>query len=277
MESASETISTPQMIVPYEWILENVEQEPMTIASKMISFRGEKVFRVGLKNHAPKTILFLMAVDLGKIGMKVEYVTYGIQGSDIGPAKMTRMAKKNIGDEGNLQLFTIYLAEKVVGHCTFVFRICIGGTYPGFSFQLSDRLAKDQLWAALKSQHNLADVEFVVKNKSFPAHKAILAARSPVFADEFEKKQPGRKGLQQIRIDDVEPSTVENFLHFIYTGEPIGTFANEDLQELADRYGLTTLTGLCKVALKKIDVMQMAKVRSNLNSNAKELSSSRIM
>jgi hypothetical protein len=38
------------MILPYEWIWENVEEEPMTIASKMISFRGERVFRVGLKN-----------------------------------------------------------------------------------------------------------------------------------------------------------------------------------------------------------------------------------
>jgi speckle-type POZ protein len=275
---ASETIiSTPKMIVPYEWILQNVEEEPMTIASKMISFRGEKIFRVGLKNHAPKPVLFLMAIDLGKIGMKVEYVTYGIQGSDIGPAKMMRMTQEKIGDEGNLQLFTIKLAEKVVGHCTFVFRICIEGADPGYSYQLSDRLIKDQLWATLKNQLNLADVEFVVKNKSFPAHKSILAARSQVFADEFEKKQPGRKGLQQIWIDDVEPSTVEHFLHFVYTGEPIGTLADEDLQELADRYGLTTLTGLCKVALKKIDVMQMAEVRSNLNSNAKELSSSKIM
>jgi ATP-dependent RNA circularization protein (DNA/RNA ligase family) len=78
-------------------------------------------------------------------------------------------------------------------------------------------------------------------------------------------------------MDDVEPSTVENFLHFIYTGEPIGTLADEDLLKLADRYGLTTLTSLCKVALMKNDVMQMAKVRKRLNSNAKEISSSKIM
>jgi speckle-type POZ protein len=273
---ASETIiTTPKMIVPYEWILENVEEQTTTIASKMILFRGEKVFRVGLKNHALNPVLFLMAVDLGKIGMKVKYVTYGIQGGDIGPATMTRMTKENIGDEGNLQLFIIKLAEKVVGHCTFSFRICIEGTDSGYSYQLCDRLAKDQLWAALKSQKHLADVEFVVKDKTFPVHKAILAARSPVFADEFKKKQ---LSAPRIRIDDMEPSTVENFLYFIYTGEPIGTLADEDLQELADRYGLTTLTGLCRFALKKIDVMQMAKVRKRLNSiNAKELSSSKIM
>jgi speckle-type POZ protein len=58
-----ETKRAPMMILPYEWILENVEEESMTIASKMISFRGEKVFRVGLKNHAQSPILFLVAIN----------------------------------------------------------------------------------------------------------------------------------------------------------------------------------------------------------------------
>jgi speckle-type POZ protein len=273
---ASETISTPKMIVPYEWILENVEEEPMTITSKMILFRGEKIFRVGLKNYAKHPFLFFIAIDLGKIGMKVQDVKYGIQGSGLGPAKMEEMTQENIGDEGNLQLFTIDLDEKVSGNCTFSFRICIVGADYGYSYQLSDRLAKDQLWAA-KEELNLADVELIVKDTTFPAHKAILAARSPVFADEFENKQPGKDGPHQIQINGVEPSTVENFLHFIYTGETMGTLADEDLLKLADRYGLTTLTDLCRVALEKIDAMRMEQVRRTLNSNAEELSSSKIM
>jgi hypothetical protein len=61
-------VGTPKMIVPYEWTLENVEEGPMIIASKMILFRGEKVFRVGLKNYAKENILFFMAIDLNKIG-----------------------------------------------------------------------------------------------------------------------------------------------------------------------------------------------------------------
>ncbi|XP_046458914.1 uncharacterized protein LOC124205516 [Daphnia pulex] len=273
---ASETISTPQMIVPYEWILENVEEEPMTIASKMILFRGEKVFRVGLKNHAPNPVLFLMAIDLGKIGMKVKDVKYGIQGSGIGPENMATMTQENIGDNGNLQLFTIDLDKMVTGQRTFVFRICVVGAYPGYSYQLSDRLAKDQIWAAVKDQRNLADVELIVKDKTFRVHKAILAARSKVFADKFENKQPGKDVHNQIRIEGVKPSTVENFLHFIYTGESIGTLADEDLLKLADRYQLTTLTGLCRVALKEMDAIQMAKVRKRLNNNAEELSSDSI-
>ncbi|XP_046458912.1 uncharacterized protein LOC124205512 [Daphnia pulex] len=262
---------TPKMIVPYEWNFE-CEEEPMTIASKMILFRGEKVFRVGLKNHTLKPVLFFMATDLRKMGMKVESIMYGFQGN--GPARMTTMKNQDIGDEGSQQLFTKNFPKKLVGKTSFVFRISIEGTDPSYSYQLSDRLAKDQLWATLQNQQHLADVELIVKDKTFPAHKAILAARSPVFAAEFEKKQPGKDGLQQIRIETgAEPSTVLNFLHFVYTGEPIGTFANEELLKLADIYQLKILSSLCQHALKTTDAMQMAKVSQHLNSNAENLSS----
>jgi hypothetical protein len=192
---------------------------------------------------------------------------------------MMEMPSQNIGDEGSLQLFTIKLAEKVVGHCTFMFRICIGETDSRYCYQLSDRLAKDQLWAALKNQQYLPDVELIVKDKSFPAHKSILAARSPVFADEFKKKQPGKGGRHQIRIDGVEPSTVENILYFIYTGETMGTLADEKLLELANQYGLLSLSGLCRVALKEIEAaMQMANVMDILNNGIEvPNSSSKIM
>jgi speckle-type POZ protein len=128
--------------------LKNVGEERRTIASKMILLRGERVFRVGLKNHGESPILFLMAVNLSQIGMKVESDTYGRQENDIG-ADQRRWEMKNeyIGNEGSLQLFTMKLDDKITGDCTFVFRICVEGSVPGYSYQLSDRLAKDQLWA----------------------------------------------------------------------------------------------------------------------------------
>jgi hypothetical protein len=276
---------TQKMIVPYEWILENVEEEPMTIASKMILFRGEKVFRVGLKNHALNPVLFLVAINLSQIGMKVEDVTYGIQGSGTSPATMLQMTKEDTGvEEGSLLLFKTLLDKKIVGSCTFAFRICIGGNVPGYSYRLSDRLAKDQLWAALKSQQNLtdvsknlADVLLIVQDGETFAHKAILGARSKVFAAEFEKVQPGKDGPHKIRLDGVEPSTVEKFLHFIYTGEPMGTLADEELLKLANKYGLLALSGLCRVALKKIEATQMTELIESINNGVEGLDSSKIM
>ncbi len=239
--------------------------------------RRKRVFRVGLKNHAKSPILFFMAIELNKIGMEVEDVMYGIQGSGTSPATMMEIKReKEIGINGSLQLFKTPLEKKVAGNCTFVFRICIKGTH-GYSYQLSDRLAKSQLWAAFKNQQNLADVEFVVKDKIFPAHKAILAARNEEFADEFSKEQPVREGRHQIRLDGVEPSTVEKFLHFIYTGETMGTLADEELLKLAHHYELTTLENLCQNAVRKIETMQMTKFMASLYSGSDALSSSRIM
>ena len=325
------------MIVQHQWILNDVEEEPRTIASKMILFRGEKVFRVGLKNRhhdytGESSFLFFMAVGLNKIGMKVKEITYGIQVSDSSPETMKQMAKQDIGDKGSLQLFTIDLAEMVKGNRTFVFRICIEGSDSGYSYLLSDRLAKDQLWAFTKNK-NSVDVELLAKGKKLFAHKAILAARSKVFEAEFTKKQlvdgpkenpfdltmedpekinfaaqfakkdvEFRDGAfkppltkknekkmkkkrdsiyqcswqpQKIRIDDVESSTVEQFLHFIYTGESNSSLANEELLKLAVKYQLTTLAGLCRVALKKKDdALQMVSIVKSLYKESDESPSS---
>ncbi len=242
------------------------------------------MFRVGLKNHAPNPVLFLVAINLSQIGMKVKDVKYGIQGSGLGPATMKEMTKEDTGVEGSLHLFKTLLDRKVVGHCTFVFRICIEGTvsgYSGYSYQLSDRLAKDQLWAALKNPQCLPDVEFIVKDQRISAHGAILVARSQVFAAELKKKQPVKDVPHQIRIDGVEPSTLEKFLYFVYTGEPMGTLADEKLLKLAEHYQLSTLSGLCRVALKKIEATQMAKVIESINNGVDGVSrgvhSSKIM
>jgi hypothetical protein len=55
----------------------------------------------------------------------------------------------------------------------------------------------------------------------------------------------------------------------------MGTLADEELLKLSHHYQLKTLSGLCKLAAKKMDSMQMARVRKCLNGNAEDLSSSK--
>ena len=178
------------------------------------------------------------------------------------------MTHNNVDGHG-LQLFTFDLNAMVVGNCTFTFSIWLEGSNPlCYSYQLCDRLAKQELWNASSNNQHHVDVEFVCRaGKKFSAHKAILAARSPVF-EELVDKHPthdNSNGPLLIHIDDVDASTVDEFLYFLYTGEAKSiSLASEDLLKLARRYQLKSLIELSKIALKKIDVMQVASFVSNL-------------
>ena len=93
----------------------------------------------------------------------------------------------------------------------------------------------------------LTDVELLVGNSSFSAHRALLSARSPVFAAMFRSRmKESRTG--RVLISDVDPETFTHFLRFLYDGE-MGSwdrFTKENLFVLADRYEVETLMDLCK-------------------------------
>ena len=153
---------------------------------------------------------------------------------------------------------------------TFTFRIYVKGNLSDFSYQLSDQLVKNQLWDVRETRQHWVDVECVVKYKKFGVHKAILAARSRVFAAELMKGRPERDGLLKIQIDGVDPSSIEQFLYFVYTGEVMNTLTlvNEKLLKLADRFKVTTLASMCRKA-QKTDALQMANVVSTLHKESK--------
>lgn len=259
------------LMVSYEWTLKNVGGDFKTFATKMILFRGERVFRVGLQN-LNQPILVFIAINLNKIGMKVQEVTYSYGPEDAtettaGSCQIINMQKS--GDDINLQLFTSNLSKRIAGNGKFAFQIFIEGSVNTYSYQLSDRLLKDQLWAAVLKNQQWADVELLVKGKKFSAHKAVLAARSPVFAAEFAKDDSEETIPYRVEISGVDPSTAEQFLHFLYTGEPIKPIlGNEELLKLADTYQLTTLANLCRIALKKVDPQQAVNIVSTLQLNA---------
>ncbi|XP_034356841.1 TD and POZ domain-containing protein 1-like [Arvicanthis niloticus] len=95
------------------------------------------------------------------------------------------------------------------------------------------------------------DCCLVVGGHEFRAHKAILAARSPVFRAMFEHEM--KESLtNQVEIQDMDPQVFKEMMSFIYTGKmpqlhsysmAIGVLA------AADEYGLEGLMAMCEDAL----------------------------
>ncbi|XP_065212912.1 speckle-type POZ protein B-like [Planococcus citri] len=102
----------------------------------------------------------------------------------------------------------------------------------------------------LKNQE-LVDVKLYVINKDYPAHKSILAARSPVFAAMFRHKTTENEENRVI-IKDIGEDVMDEMLRYIYTGkcENVDNMAYE-LMEAADKYALDGLKMICGEALCK--------------------------
>jgi speckle-type POZ protein len=69
----------------------------------------------------------------------------------------------------------------------------------------------------LLQQKENTDVTFIVGGQAFPAHKTVLAMRSPVFKDELYGTTTEKDTNLIIAIDDMQPVVFEALLHFIYT------------------------------------------------------------
>jgi BTB/POZ domain len=95
-----------------------------------------------------------------------------------------------------------------------------------------------------------SDLTFVAGGKEFPAHKALVADRCPIF--DYLFKDPMKK-LQMNRIEVPEGAAVfEELLRFMYTGksENLPSLA-EDLLVAAEKYQLTQLKADCEQELIK--------------------------
>ncbi|CAO2179754.1 unnamed protein product [Urochloa humidicola] len=97
-----------------------------------------------------------------------------------------------------------------------------------------------------------SDVSFVVDGEEFPAHRAVLAARSPVFKTQLLGSMSDAK-MPPITLRDVAPATFKVMLRFMYTDAcpadaELGHAPTEMLQNLlaaADRFALDRFKLLC--------------------------------
>lgn len=126
---------------------------------------------------------------------------------------------------------------------------------------LSDNLAN------LLETGEEADVTFKVKGEVFPAHKIVLAARSPVFKAELYGPMRD-KWRHDIAVEDMQPAVFRALLHFIYTDSlpSMEDFDDDGKNEMvkhllvaADRYALERLKMMCEgIICRSLDVESVA-------------------
>ncbi|XP_047060487.1 BTB/POZ and MATH domain-containing protein 2-like [Lolium rigidum] len=106
------------------------------------------------------------------------------------------------------------------------------------------------------------DVSFIVDDEKFPAHRAVLAARSPVFRAELFGPM-AEATMSSITLHDITPATFKAMLRFIYTDELLAEDEPADssiemfqnLLVAADRYALDRLKIICAQKLwEKVSV-----------------------
>jgi speckle-type POZ protein len=102
------------------------------------------------------------------------------------------------------------------------------------------------------------DVIFEVQGEVFPAHRTVLAMRSPVFKAELYGPMR-EKDMSRITISDMQPAVFEILLHFIYTDslstpDDLGHDEYEEtimhLLVAADRYAMERLKMICEDILR---------------------------
>ncbi|CAM0904488.1 unnamed protein product [Alopecurus aequalis] len=115
-----------------------------------------------------------------------------------------------------------------------------------------------------------SDVSFIVDGKKFTAHRAVLAARSPVFKAEIFGAM-AEATMSHITVEDVDPAAFEVLLRFIYTDvlppdDDLAGFLVEMYRHLlaaADRYAMDRLKLMC--ALKLWDNLSVDTVAATLS------------
>ena len=106
----------------------------------------------------------------------------------------------------------------------------------------------------MRKNATLADMTIVCDGDKFPVQKAILAARSDVFAANFNHKDTLENMQKEIVIEDLDKLTMDVFLSFIYGAVLPKDLSFEELAKLlkaADKYHVPNLVDVCAMKLKE--------------------------
>ncbi len=198
------------IVVQYKWKLTDIKRD-ITVLSKKIHYKENESFRIGLKNSPVSSpSLVFVTTNLNKIGLKASSVSFSSSNhTRIKPMELKIGRKAD--EDGTIQLFTSSL-QPVGDACSFTFTVQLTGIVENYRVSSIDRLLSQQLWL---SNQDGTDFELIAKDgKSFPVHKWILAARSPVFATLFGNEESEPNYCMDCTVDEIQ-----QFVKFVYTGE----------------------------------------------------------
>jgi len=141
-----------------------------------------------------------------------------------------------------------FLAEDKLTVCCEGSALISSETVSGPMELVDLELAKD--FAVLFESQYFSDVTIKVQETEFRVHKAILAARAPLFAAMLEYDAQVR-GESCIQISDLDPDVVRELLRFIYSGRASNLERlDARLLPAADKYGMERLKVLCEESLR---------------------------
>lgn len=115
----------------------------------------------------------------------------------------------------------------------------------------SDEVNQPSFSPPVENTHS--DLELSVGGVKFQAHKAILAARSSVFARMFDHNMREKEDCL-VEIADMDPQVMRHFLRFIYTGElgpNLDVQMAKDLFTAADKYEIRELLDFCEAFMSR--------------------------
>jgi hypothetical protein len=94
--------------------------------------------------------------------------------------------------------------------------------------------------------NKVTDVKIVCDGEKFKCHKAILAARSDVFAAMFEWSGSTEDQTGEVKIEDIDAKTMKSFIMYMYENRVPEQDADMNLLFAADKYNLDDLVSLCQ-------------------------------
>ncbi|CAL1282226.1 unnamed protein product [Larinioides sclopetarius] len=133
---------------------------------------------------------------------------------------------------------------------------------------------------SLYNDRLFCDTKFVTNTETFPAHRNVLSARSPVFKKMFTTDMKEKSG-ECINVPDISSDTMHRMLQFLYTDSTgdLEMQSAKDLYIASDKYDIASLKQRCSSFMTRnlcpanvCDVLVLADLHQdkNLESSALE-------